>query len=115
MTNDVLALTRLRPLEVDDHDRLEGLSLSVADVGPIAPLLHGLDGGSGQDSVSLDQSHALNLAVLVNDFLENHGSLRSAGASFDGKFGLNAVRQPLFRTLGRKNNCAVLPGQLDAG
>ena len=104
-TNDVL----LRPLKVDDHDGLEGLSLSVADVGPIAPLLYGLDGGGCQGSVSFDQSQAVNLAVLINHRLEDNRPFRSARARFDGIFRRNAVSQPFLRTLGRENDRAVLP------
>src|ERR1035437_4413962 len=80
----VLTRLRSRPLKVDDHDGLEGLSLSVADVGPIAPLLHSIDRGGCQRSVSLDQSHALNLAGLINNRLENDRSLRVPRARFDG-------------------------------
>jgi hypothetical protein len=56
--NDLRFLTRLRlrSLKVYDHDRLEGLSFSVTEVRPIAPLLYSLDGGGGQSSVSFDQS-----------------------------------------------------------
>jgi hypothetical protein len=40
--NDQRFLTRLRlrSLKVYDHDRLEGLSFSVTEVRPIAPLLY---------------------------------------------------------------------------
>src|SRR5229473_6401959 len=108
-TSDLLTRLRSRPLKVDDHDGLEGLSLSVADVRPVAPLLHGLDGGGCQGSFSLDQSHALNLAVLIDDRFEDDRPFRSLGARFDGIFRLNAVGQPFLRTLGRDNDCAVLP------
>src|ERR1700688_603269 len=101
----------LRPLKVDDHDCLEGLSLSVTEIGPIAPLLHSLDGGGCQRSVSLDQSQALNLASLINDCLKDDRSLGRARAGSDGVFWRNAVGQPLFRTLRRENDRAVLPGQ----
>src|ERR1019366_2790942 len=109
-TNDVL----LRPLKINDYNRLEGLSFAVADVGPIAPLLYGLDGGGCQGSVSFDQPQALNLAVLIHDLLEDYSSLRLT-PRFDGKIGLNAVSQPPLRALGRENNRAVLPGQLGGG
>src|SRR6266851_2266716 len=114
-TSDVLTRLRSRPLKVDDHDGLEGLSLSIADVRPVTPLLYRLDGGGCQGSVSLDQAHALNLAVLINHLLEDNRSFRSARARFDGIFRLNAVRQPFFRTRGRENDGAVLPGQLGKG
>src|SRR6266851_4807732 len=111
-TSDVLTRLRSRPLKVDDHDGLEGLSLSVVDVRPVAPLLHGLDGGGCQGSLSLDQPHALNLAGLIDDRLEHHRSFRSPGARFDGIFRLNGVSQPFLGALGRENDCAVLSWQL---
>src|SRR5229473_5351507 len=83
-TRDVLTRLRLRPLKVDDHDRLEGLGFSVADIGPIAPLLHSLDGGGCQGSVSLDQSQTLNLAVHINHRFEDNSSLGRARAGSDG-------------------------------
>jgi hypothetical protein len=101
---------RSRPLKVDDYNCLEGLSFAVADVGLIAPLLYGLHGGGCQGSVSFDQSQALNLAVLVNDLLEDYRSLALA-SRFDGKVGLDAVSQPLLGALGRENNRTVLPRQ----
>ena len=104
----------LWPLKIDDHNRLEGLSFAVADVGTIAPLLYGLDGGSCQGSIAFDQSHALHFAVLIHDLLEDYRSLRLP-PRFDGKIGLNAMSQPPFRALGRENNRAVLPGQLGGG
>ena len=110
-TNDLL----LRPLKVDEHDGLEGLSLAVPDIGPIAPLLHGVDGGGGQSRVSLDQSHALNLAVLIHDLLEDNRSFRRPGARFDRIFRRHAVGQPALGTLGRENDSAALPRQLGAG
>jgi hypothetical protein len=102
-------------LKVDDHDRLEGLSLAIADVGPIAPLLYRVDGGGCQDSVSIDQSHALNLARLINDFLEDDRSLCFSGTRVDGIFRRYAVSQAFLSTLGRENNRAVLPGQRGVG
>src|ERR1019366_4352466 len=109
-TNDVL----LRALKIDDYNRLEGLSFAVADVGAIAPLLYGFDGGGCQGGIAFDQSHAFNLAVLIHDLLEDYSSLRLT-PRFDGKVGLNAVSQPPFRTLGGENDRAVFPGQLGGG
>src|SRR6202140_64091 len=100
----------LRPLKVDDHDRLESLSLSVTDVRPIAPLLHSLDGSGCENSVSLDQSQALNLAIRINHYLEDNRSL--GRARFDRVFRRNALGQPFFRTLGRENDRADFPGQV---
>src|ERR1019366_371406 len=113
-TNDVL----LRALKIDDYNRLEGLSFAVADVGPIAPLLYGLDGGGCQGSVSFDQPQALNLAVLIHDLLEDYRSLclrLRLTPRFDGKIGLNGVSQPPLRALGRENNRTAFPGQLGGG
>src|ERR1019366_7990764 len=99
-TNDVL----LRPLKINDYNRLEGLSFAVADVGPIAPLLYGLDGGGCQGSGFFDQPQALNLAVLIHALLEDYRSLclrLRLPPRFDGKIGLNGVSQPPLRDLGR--------------
>ncbi len=89
------------PLKVHDDDGLEGLSLSVADIRAIAPLLYGLDGGGGKHRVSFDQSQALNFAILIHDGLEDNGSVGSGSASFDGILRRNGVSQPIFRTFGR--------------
>ena len=106
----------LRPLKIDDYNRLEGLSFTVADVGAIAPLLYGLDGGGCQGSIALDQSHAFHFAVLIDDLFEDYRSLRlRLPPRFDGKVGLNAVSQPPFRALGGENDRAVFPGQLGGG
>jgi len=110
-------LTRLPsgPLEIDDHYRLEGLCFSVADVGPVAPLFHGLDGGGSQGRVTFDQAHALNLTVFVHDGLEDNCSFHLTRARCSGIFRRNAVRQPLFRALGRENHGAAFPGEWCAG
>src|ERR1700730_12863773 len=107
--------TRLpsRPLKVYDHDRLKGLRLSITDVGPIPPLLHGLDGGGCENGVSFNQSEALYLAGLIHHCLEDDGPL--GRARFDGVFRRSALDQPFFRTLGRENDRAVFTGQLSVG
>src|ERR1039457_3836409 len=109
-TNDQRLMTI--PLKVDDHDGLKGLGLSVADIWPIAPLLDGLDGGGCQGGVSFHQSNVLNLAVFIDDFFETNGSFRSA--RFDGVLRRNALRQPLFRTLGRENDDATFSREWSA-
>ena len=85
--------------------------MSVPDVGPIAPLFDGLDGSGPKGRVSLYQSHALNLAVLIDDLFQNNCSARFPGARFDRIFRRNALNEPLFRTLGREKNSAVSPGK----
>src|ERR1700674_2416476 len=112
-TSDVLTRLPSRPLKVYDHDRLEGLSLSITDVGPIPPLPYGQDGGGCESGVSFNQSEALYLAGLIHHCLEDDGPL--GRARFDGVFRRNALDQPFFRTLGRENDRAALPGQWSIG
>ncbi len=81
----------LRPLEVDDHDGLEGQSFSVANVGPIAPLLYRLDGGGRQGGIALHQSHAANLARLIHDLFEDYRCFCSCHVRCGGVGWRNAV------------------------
>jgi len=74
------------------------------------PLLHGLNGGRGEDGVSIDQAHACDVPIFIDHSFEDNGSWRAGFACFRGKCWWNAVSEAFFRALRRENEGGSLAG-----
>jgi hypothetical protein len=101
---------RLRPLEIENYYGLKGLDFAIANVGTVAPLLHGLHRSGRESSVAFDEADAGNFAGFINHFFENNGSLGTR-AGIRRIFRCNAVGQALLGTFRRENDSGVFPGQ----
>lgn len=97
-----------RALKIDEYDGLKGERFSVTNVGTVAPLLDGADGGVCESGVAFDEARAGNVAVLVDNSFEDERALDFGGTHAGRISGLHGVHQPFFRTFGRENGRGLL-------
>jgi hypothetical protein len=102
--------TRLWLLEIQNNYGLKGFDFAIANVGTIAPLLHGLHGSGGESGVAFDEAHAGNFTGFIDYFFKNDGPFGTS-AGIRRVLGRNAVSQALLGTFGRENYCGVFAGQ----
>lgn len=102
--------TRLWLLEIQNNYGLKGFDFAIANVGTIAPLLHGLHGGGRESGVAFDEAHSGNFAGFIDHFFENDGSFGTR-TGVRWILGRNTMGQAFLGAFRREDHSGVFPGQ----